>query len=132
MNRLFQTLLIAVVALMAFVVVGVLAARFIGFRYEVLTYVAWIIPVGVGFFATKDNPVYLGMVAGAVIEFVRMTLGWAFASSVEVGPSIGEPTVGALIRTIVLLTLLGAAWGLFGGGIRWMISLLIKHRGSHA
>ena len=131
MNRLFQTLMMAAVALTAFVIVGALAARFIGFRYEILNYIAWIIPVGAGFLATKDNPLDLGIVAGAVVEFVRMTLGWVFASAAAVGPSIGAMTFSATIQTILLFTLLGAAWGLLGGGIRWMMRF-IKHERSNA
>ena len=131
MNRLFQTLMLAALALTTFVIAGSLAARFIGFRYEALNYIAWITPTGAGFLATKDNPLYLGIVAGAVVEFVRMTLGWVFASAAAVGPSIGAMAFNETIQTILLFTLLGAAWGLLGGSIRWMTSL-IKHEQSNA
>jgi hypothetical protein len=115
MNRLFKTVMVATVAVLAFDTIGALAARFIGFSYGALAAVSWLIPTGAGFFSTKGHTLFAGILAGALVGFVDATVGWMIASAVAVGTSMGDLTLPQVARTILLVTGMSGLFGLAGG-----------------
>lgn len=115
MNRLFKTVMAATVIVLAFDTGGALAARFIGFSYGALAVVSWLIPAGAGFFSTKGPTLFAGILAGALVGFVDVTMGWMISSAIDVGASIGDATLTQVAQTIVLVTGRSALFGLAGG-----------------
>jgi len=103
-------------AVLAFDLLGATASRWLRFPYSRLVTGSYAIYTATGVVAAHIGPVWTGIVAGAIVAFVDATIGWAI--SWWIGP--GCPSAAAslsrarMIRIVALVTMMGAAFGLFG------------------
>jgi hypothetical protein len=103
-------------AVLVFDLLGATASRWLGFRYSLLMPGSYALYTATGVVAAHVGPAWIGIIAGAIVAFVEATIGWAI--SWWIGP--GRPSAQAslsrarMIRIVALVTMMGAAFGLFG------------------
>jgi hypothetical protein len=103
-------------AVLLFDLLGATASRWLGFRYSQLAPGSYALYTATSVVAARLGPAWIGIVAGAIVAFVEATVGWHI--SWRIGP--GRPPAPTslsrmrVIRIVVLVTMMGAGFGLVG------------------
>jgi len=115
MQPIILVLAIGVLAVLVLDTVGSLASRRFRFQYGSLSTISWILRIGTGFFAARYGNIKLSFLAGGLVAFIDATLGWYISWIIGPGRPQGEITAGLIARTVLMVTLIGAALGFIGG-----------------
>lgn len=115
MQPIILVLGIGVLAVLVLDTVGSLASRRFRFHYGSLNAISWILRIGTGFFAARYGNIKLSFLAGALVAFIDATLGWYISWIIGPGRPQSEITAGLIARTVLMVTLIGAALGFIGG-----------------
>lgn len=108
-------------AILAFDTIGSLASRRFGFAYSGLIFGSFAIYLAVGFGTTSGGSLMPAVFAGAIVGLVESTLGWAISWRLGPGrPAVQHVALSNILRTVAFVTVLGAAFGAFGGWLRLM------------
>jgi hypothetical protein len=122
MNRLTKVFLLSAVSVIVFDTLGAIASRLLNFPYTSLILGSLLIYLASGFAAAKYGTIRSSFLVGAGTGFVDATVGWAISWMIGPGqPTGGEYGSGAIVLTVIFVTLLAAVSGLFGGLARRVV-----------
>ena len=112
------SVILGVVAVLVFDTLGSLAARRFRFAYPNLAPGSFAIYMVVGYAAGAAEPVSMGILAGAVVALIESTVGWAISWKIGPGRPSVTPSLTVILRTVAIVTALGAVFGGLGGWLR--------------
>ena len=122
MRRLFQTILIGALAVVAFDLIGSILSLALGFDYTLLAFGSLVIYATVGIFASRDS-VLFGPIAAGIVGLVDSTLGWYL--SWVIGPGrVENLSVEIALWVIFFVTTEAAVTGLLGA----IVARLVRAR----
>lgn len=112
-------IMVGAATILAFATIGSLAARRFGSAYSKLVLGSFAIYLVVGFSATCAGALMPSMLAGAMTGLVESTLGWAISWRIGPGrPAVDNVAPPNILRTVAVVTVLGAVIGTIGGWLR--------------
>ena len=131
MSRFARGILYGAGAVLAVAAVGSIASRALGFDYNLLAPIAFIIYAGVGAWVATADRVVRAAIAGGVVGVIDATAGWSIAYLVGPGrPQVGERiTFLGLFNTTLFIAILAAATAAIGA---WIVTWVRRRRAASA
>jgi hypothetical protein len=117
MNPITSAVLFVSLAVIVFDTVGSLASRCLGFKYKSLIFGSWLLYAAVGFFVGRHSELLSCAIAGGFVGLVDATVGWAISWWIGPGRPTVELSASAAMSMVLIVALIGAAFGWLGGVI---------------
>jgi hypothetical protein len=115
MQAIILILVVGVVAVLMLDTIGSIASRRFGFQYGSLSILSWVLGIGTGFFAARYGSLSLSLLIGGIVAFIDATLGWYISWIIGPGRPKNRITAALIAKTVLIVTLTGAALGFVGG-----------------
>ncbi len=109
---------LACIAVIAFDALASFASLAIGFNYGRASFVSAVMYIVFAFVCARKFGFAVALLLGAAMGLTDATLGWATSWAIGPGRLADEIySLSAVVFTAVLMVVLGATYGLIGGGI---------------
>jgi hypothetical protein len=114
----FKFFALSFFAVIVFDAIASLASLALGFPYTYAAFGSAVLYIAFSFFAARKFGFWAAVLLGAAMGIADATIGWAV--SWVIGPgrlAAGTPTLSVWLYTATFVVVLGAIYGLIGGGI---------------
>ena len=111
---------IGILAIFLFDILGSLTSRWIGFNYEYLTPLSFLIYCTISFLATRKANLKAGVWYNVLMGLFDSTIGWLVSIILEANTgdiNIQPYSVNFFIMMVISMVIIASVMGLIGGGI---------------
>lgn len=111
---------IGILAIFLFDIIGSVSSRWIGFNYEYLTPLSFLIYCTISFLATRKTNLKTGVLYNVLMGLFDSTIGWLISILLKAntgGIDIQPYSVKFFLMMVISMIIIAGLMGLIGGGV---------------